>query len=151
MAHKWAGWLYNSGCFGVSKASERGEGSQVAHKWAGWLHNPCRLGGTHRFKAEGKIRNVPQVGWVATYHLLCGGSPPLQSRGQDHEWPTSGPGGYITPNEWRLRTASEQGAESEVAHKWAGWLHITCFVGGPQGFRGVDRIKSGPQMGRVAT
>ena len=66
MAHKWAGWLYNSGCLGVPKASERGEGSQVAHKWAGWLQKPCRLGGTHRFKAEGKIRNVPQVGRVAT-------------------------------------------------------------------------------------
>ena len=42
---------------------------KVAHKWARWLHNPCRLGG----------------------------SPPLQSGGQNQRWPTSGQGGYITP------------------------------------------------------
>ena len=47
-------------------ASKRGAGSEVAHKWAGWLHNPCRLGGPHRFKAGGRIRSGPQVGWLAT-------------------------------------------------------------------------------------
>ena len=43
------------------------------------------------------------------------------------------------------------GRESEVAHKWAGWLHNPCRLGGPQRFKAGDKISSGPQMGRVAT
>ena len=66
VSHKWAGWLHNHRRVGVPNTSKRGEGSEVAHKWAGWLHNPCRLGGNHCIRAEGKIRSVPQVGWVAT-------------------------------------------------------------------------------------
>ena len=36
------------------------------------------------------------VGRVATLPMTPGGSPPLQSVGQNQKWPTSGPGGYIT-------------------------------------------------------
>ena len=46
---------------------------------------------------------------------------------------------------------SEQGAESEVAHKWARWLHNPCRLGGPHRFRAGGRIRSGPQVGKVAT
>ena len=103
----------------------------MAHKWARWLHNPCHLGG----------------------------SPPLQSGGQNHRWPTSGQGGYITPaargvpHHFRVGgtitggpqvgkvatsplppegvpTASEWAAKLEVAHKWARWLHNPCYLGG---------------------
>ena len=42
-----------------------------------WLHNPCRLGG----------------------------SPPLQSGGQNQKWPISAQGGYITPAAWGGPTA----------------------------------------------
>ena len=166
---------------GTPTASERGAKSEVAHKWARWLHNPCRLGG----------------------------SPSLQSGGQNQKWPTSGQGGYITPaasgyphrfRAWgkirsgpqvgKLATsplpprgipnASERGAKSEVAHKWARWLHHPCRLGGlpllqsggqnqkwptsGQGgyithaasgdshcFRAVGKIRSGPQVGKVAT
>ena len=41
--------------------------------------------------------------------------------------------------------------ESEVAHKWAGWLHNPCRPGGPQCFRAGYKIRSGPQVGRVVT
>ena len=61
-----------------------------------------------------------------------GGSPPLQGGGQNQKWPTcgqggyvtpaAGQGGYITPAAWGAPTASERGAEAEVAHKWARWL-----------------------------
>ena len=108
---------------GVPTASERGAESEVAHKWARWLHNPCRLGG----------------------------SPPLQSGGQNQKWPTSGQGGYITPAASGVPTASERGAESEVAHKWARWLHNPCRLGGPHRFIAGGRIRSGPQVGKVAT
>ena len=85
----------------------------MAHKWARWLHNPYRLGG----------------------------SPPLQSGGQNQKWPTSGQGHYITPTAWGVPTASERGAESEVAHKWARWLHNPYRLGGPHRFRAGQNQK----------
>ena len=78
------------------------------------------------------------------------GSPPLQSGGQNQKWPTSALGGYITPAAWGVPTASERGAESEVAHKCARWLHNPCRLGGPHRFRAGGRIRSGPQVGKVA-
>ena len=45
------------------------------------------------------------------------GFPKLQSGGQNQKWPTSGQGGYITPEAQGIPTASERAAESEVAHK----------------------------------
>ena len=53
-------------------------------------------------RAGGRIRSGPQVGQVATQPLLPRGSPPLQSGG----------------------------AASEVAHKWAKWLHNPCRLEG---------------------
>ena len=69
--------------WGVPTASEEGGESEVAHKWGGWLHNPCHLGGPHRFRAGG----------------------------QNQKWPTSGPGGYITPAALGVPTASERGGK----------------------------------------
>ena len=135
----------------VPIASKRGAESKVAHKWARWLHNPCRLGGPQRFRAGGKIRGGPQVGKVATCPLPPGGSPSLQSGGQNQKWPTSGQGGYITPAAWGFPTTSERGAESEAAHKWGRWLHKPCRLGGPHRFRAGGRMRGGPQVGKVAT
>ena len=82
--------------------------------------------------------------------MPLGGTPPLQSRGQNQKWPTSGQGGYITPAAWGNPTASEPGTKSEVAHKWARWLHNPCHLGEPHRFKAGDGIKSGPQVGRGA-
>ena len=153
----------------------------MAQKWARWLHHPCRLGDSRSFKSGGqnqkwptsgqggyittaasgiptnserggRIRSGPPVGNVATSPLLPRGSPPLQSRG----------------------------AKSEVAHKWARWLHHPCCLGDPHRLRaggqhqkwptseqggyispaasGIPtnserggRMRSGPQVGKVAT
>ena len=62
-----------------------------------------------------------------------------------------GQGGYITPATWGVPTASERGPESEVAHKWARWLHNPCRLEGPHRFKAGGRIRSGPQVGKVAT
>ena len=70
---------------------------------------------------------------------------------QNQKWPTSGQGGYIAPAAWGVPTASERGAESEVAHKWARWLHNPCRRGGPNRFRAGGKLRSGPQVGKVAT
>ena len=88
---------------------------------------------------------------VATSPLPPRGSPPLQSGGQNQKWPISGQGGFITPAASGISTASERGAKSEVAHKWARWLHHPCRLGDPHRFRAGGKIRSGPQMGKVAT
>ena len=91
VAHKWARWLsHPSRLGGPHRFGEGGAESEVAHKWARWLHNTCRLGGPHRFGLGGTIRSGPQVGKVATEPLPPWASPPLQSRGQNQKWPTSG-------------------------------------------------------------
>ena len=119
------------------------------------------------------------MGKVATYPVPPQGSPPLQSGGQNQKWPTSGLGGHITPAAWGIPTAlergaelrvahkwarwfltpaawgvptaSDRGAESEAAHKWARWLHNPCRLGDPHCFRAGELIRSGPQVGKVAT
>ena len=83
--------------------------------------------------------------------LAAWGGPPLESEGQNQRWPTSGQGGCITPTVWGVPTASERGAESQVAHKWASWLHNPCRLGGAHRFTARGGIKSGPQVGKVAT
>ena len=77
-----------------------------------------------------------------------------------------------------VTTASKRGAKSEVAHKWARWLHNPCRPRGPHRFRvgqnkmahkraswlhnpcrlrgshrfrAGGRIRGGPQVGKVAT
>ena len=132
-------------------ASERGTKSEVAHKWANWLPHPCRIGDPRRCRAGGKIRSGPQVGKLATSPLPYRGSPPLQSGGQNQKSPTSGQIGYLTPAASGIPAASEQGAKSEVAHKWAKWLPHPCRIGDPRRFRAGGKIKSRPQVNKLAT
>ena len=172
------------------------------------LHNPCRIGGSpwlhrggqnHRWPTSGQDGYITIAAWgvptasergaesevahkrarFATQPLPPWGSPPLQSAGQNHRWPTSGEGGYITLAACGVPTASKRGAESEVAHKWGRWLHNPCRLGGPhrpqsgaesevahkwarwlhnpcrlgspRRFRAGGRIRSGRQVGKVAT
>ena len=91
----------------------------------------------------GKIRSGPYMGNVATSPLPPRGSPPLQSGGRNQKWPTSGQGGYITPDASGIPTASQRGAKSEVAHKWARWLHQPCRLGDQHRFRAGGKIRSG--------
>ena len=172
MAHKWARWLHNPYRLGgphrfkagnkirggpqVGKVAaqplppggsaalqERGAKSKMAHKWAMWLHNPCRLGGPHRFRSgAGSEVAHKRARWL---HNPPRGSPALQNRWRNHRRPTSGQGGYTTPTAWGVPTASKRGAKSEVAHKWARWLHNPCRLGD------AHRFKSGGQDQRWPT
>ena len=136
---------------GIPTALERGAKSEVAHKWANWLPHPCRIREPHRFRAGGKIRSGPLVGKLATSPLPCRGAPPLQSGGQNQKWPTCGQSGYLTHAVSGSPTASERGAKSEVAHLWANWLRHPCRIGEPHRCRAGGKIRSGPQVGKVAT
>ena len=159
----------------------RGAKSEVAHKWAKWLRHPCRLGDPHRCKAGGKIRNGPQVGKVATSPLPSRGSPPLQSAGQKIRSgpqvskvatsplpsrgspPLQSAGQKIRsgPQVGKVATSplpsrgspplQSGGRKSEVAHLWAMWLRHPCRLGDPHRCRAGGKIRSGPQVGKVAT
>ena len=84
------------------------------------------------------------MGKVATSPLPPQGSPPLQSGGQNQKWPINGQGGYITLAASGIPSASERGAKSEVAHKWARWLNHSYRLGDPLRFRAGGKIRSGP-------
>ena len=38
-----------------------------------------------------------------------------------------------------------------MAHRWVDWLHHPCRLRGPQCFKAGEKIRSGPQVGRLAT
>ena len=136
---------------GIPAASERGAKSEVTHTWAKWLRHPCRLGDPHRCRAGGKIRSGPHVGKVAMSPLPSRGSPPLESGGQNQKWPTGGQNGYVTPAVSGIPTASERGAKSEVAHKWAKWLRHPSRLGDAHRFTAGGKIRCGPLVGKMAT
>ena len=133
---------------GIPSASERRAKSDVTHKWARWLHHPCCLGDPHRFRAVGKIRGGPQVGKVATSPLPPRGSPPLQTGGQNQKWPINGQGGYITSAASGIPSASDLGAKSAVADKWARWLHHPCRIVDPHRFRAEGKNQKWPTNGQ---
>ena len=91
------------------------------------------------------------MGELATSALPYRGSPPLHSGGQNQKWPTSGRSGYLTLAVSGIPTASERGAKSEVAHKWAMWLPHPCRIGDPHRCRAGGKMRSGLQVGEMAT
>ena len=75
----------------------------------------------------------------------------LQSKGQNHNCPTMGPGGYITCGVVGVPNASEQGTKSEKPHKRADG-HITPAVWQvPIASEQGKKISIAPQVGLVAT
>ena len=113
---------------------------------------PAGLGDSHRFRAEGRIRSGPQVGKVATSPLPPRGSPPLQSGGQNQKWPTSGQGSYITLAAFGDPHRFRAGGQNQ---KWATSGQGGCITPAASGdshrFRAEGKIRSGPQVGKVAT
>ena len=161
---------------GFPTASEWGGGGlEETNKWADWLHHPCRLGGSQRFGAWGKIRKGTQLGRLATSPLLSSGSPtsqvrrgprigrlatsPLPSRGLPNA-PKQGTTSeeaqkwvvwlHLTTAFRGVPNASEWGTKSKEAHNLVDWLHRPCPLGGPEPLRTGDKIGE-PQLGRLAT
>ena len=119
VAQKWARWLHNPPPPGGPPHLHSGGQN---HRWPtsgqGGYINPATGGGAHRFKAWPK--SEVSYKWARWLHNPCRlGCPPLHSGGHNLRWSTSGQGGYITPTALWVPTASQRGAESKVAHKWA--------------------------------
>ena len=72
-------------------------------------------------------------------------------RSHNQRLPALGHGGYKTPAASLIPTASERGADSEVAHLWARWLLNLCRLGNAHCFRPGGRIRSGTLVGKVDT
>ena len=90
------------------------------------------------------------MGKVATSPLPYRGAPPLQRGAKSevaHKW------AKWLPHPCRIGDPHRcgAGAKSEVAHKWAKWLPHHCRIGEPHRFRAGGKIRSGPQVGKVAT
>ena len=79
------------------------------------------------------------------------GVPTASERGQSQRRPTSGQSGYITPGAWGVPTASKRRAETELAHKWARWLHNPCRLGGTNRFGAVAQSELAQKRATGAT
>ena len=86
----------------------------MADKGEDWLYKPCRVGG----------------------------SPTLQSGGENQQWPINGQIGYVAGALGGVPNTSNFGGKSALAH--------SC-LGGPQHFIAGEKITSGPQLGKFAT
>ena len=51
---------------------------------------------------------------------------------------------------WGVPAASERGAKSQGAHKWARGLDNPCRLGRPHRLRAGGSIRGGPQVAKVA-
>ena len=146
----------------------------MAHKSVDWQHNAFRLGSPQLFKAGDKISNGPQADKLAMSPLPFGESPTVQcggqirsgpqmsglatspmpskgwttlpSGGQNEQLPKKGRIGYIVPALWGVPNALEHWTKSEVAPKWADWLHHPCHARGGQRFIAGDKMSSDPQV-----
>ena len=125
----------------------RDKAQRNVKRHAGWHLTPsiCWM----KVECRGAIANAraPKASKIFDHFFRCCGSTPsrsgARSGGQNQKWPTSGQGGHITPAARGVPSASERGAQSEVAHKWARWLHNPYHLGGPLCFRAGGRIRSG--------
>ena len=108
----------------------------MAHKWARWLHDPCRLGGPHGFKTVGQNERWPTSGQGGYIIPAAPGVPTASERGAESRVAHKWARWLHNPAAWGVPTASERGAQSMVAHKWARWLHNPCRLRGPHRFSG---------------
>ena len=88
------------------------------------------------------------MGKVAKYAARV--VPTASQRGAESEVAHKWAKWLHNPCRWGVPTASKRGAESELAHRWVRWLHNPCRLGGPHRFRAGGRIRGGPQVGKVA-
>ena len=99
----------------------------------------------------------PETGIVASSSLWSFLQSPCHLTHGGHRQPMCDPEGCSTvwgaveggtPPPFVDPNPAERGTESEVAPKWARWLHNPCRLGGPHRFKAGGRIRGGPQVAR---
>ena len=113
--------------------------------------SPVPSRGSPPLKSGGQNQKWPTYGQSGYVTPAVSGIPTASELGRNQKWPTSGQSSYVTPAVSGIPTASEAGEKSEVAQKWANWLRHLCRLGNPHRFGSRGEIRSGPQVGKVAT
>ena len=169
VAHKWAKWLPHP-CRIEDPHRCRAGGKITSGPQVGEMAtSPLPYRGAPPLQSGGQNQKWPTSGQIGYLTPAVSGSPTAAEK-----WPTSGQIGYLTPAVSGSPTAAERGAKSEVAHKWANWLPHPCRIGEPHRCREVahkwanwlphpyrigephrcragGKIRSGPQVGKLAT
>ena len=117
----------------------------MAHKWVRWLHNRCRLRELPDASERERKSEVAHK-WTDWVH-----NPTKRFRagGADRNWPTSGQTGYITLTVWEVFNALERRTKSQVAHKWADWLHNPYRLWGSPTLQSGGQNQQCPTSGRI--
>ena len=149
VAHKWANWLHHrcrprgpqhsKGGDKIRNGPHMGtfatlpvplKGSQMLdsrgpnRKWPKFGRIvSSRIRGPHRLKAGDKIRSGPQMGGLGTSPMPSGASPTLHSGGRYHKWARNGGDSLCHPYHPGGFQRFKAGTKSDVAHKWADWIH----------------------------
>ena len=91
--------------------------------------------------------------WATWLHKPCRlGIPSASERGAESEVAHKWARWLHNPSAWGVPTAIEPGAESEVAHKWATWLHNPCRLPGEcPPLQSAGQNQTIQQVGKVAT
>ena len=104
--------------------------SEMAHKWAKRLHHPCLLGGP-QCSARRKIEIGPTSDQSGCIKPAFMGVPNALHGDQILYGPQVGKAA-ASPQPSRGFPMFYTGIKSEMANKWAKWLHHPCLLGGPQ-------------------
>ena len=138
-------------CRGSPKLESGGQNQKWPTSGLVGYKTPAVLGGSQLLRVGAKIRCGPQVGVLATLPESSMGSPTPHSKGQNQKGPTSARTRYNTTTIQGVPDVSQQGTNSDMAHKWADWLHNPYRSGGSQCLRAGGTIGSGPQVGGLGT
>ena len=106
--------------------------------------------GTQCFRAGDKIKSGPQVALLTTSPFLYGGSPTLESGGQNQKWSTSWQIADIATAVWGIPKTLERG-EIRSGPQEGVVTTLPLLFGEPQRFATGVKIRLGPQVSRSAT
>ena len=153
VAHKWADWLHGPYHPAAPRASEQETKSKCACTWADSIYPPRRICVPNDSKRVTKSQ-VPckWTNWLHNPHVLRGFDASeygTKSKGVEEGPRTADWLHNIRP--FGITVACGRGTKSQLAHKWADWLITLCQPRGLERFRSWDKMRSGPQVGGLAT
>ena len=115
--------------------------------------SPLPFGGSPPLQSGGQNSKMAYKGGILATSLLLsgGGSPTLEIGGQYQQWPTIGHIGYITLAILEGFHTLRNGNKMRSGPQVGRLGTSPLRVGGPQRFKAGGKISSGPQVGRLTT